>query len=351
MRSLLKLFFLVCLKSVAQTDFYILDGGELKTQDISISSDWQNLNLNEGAYFLQSNGFSEIEEKSYGEDMISVIGNKSINKNQHFARGINFLDKEAVSYIDIVTSRITCHSCLIDEQLKELSKNNEFFKEQYDKQMKEAILKDEENTRRIINAYVSKREQYNFEKLPDINKINNVEFTMIDDFNESSEEKFDYRQELYVQKNYIFLIVLSKTTVRKNQNIFTVSGVELKNISTFTLREMVEVFISDCLEHSIKINKQDIDAKFEQLEGDAIGLSYGIDNNEKVILKVDPAKWQKASKPKRWYILYHELGHDILNLNHGEGGKMMFNFSDKGYSWEEFYEDKEEMFKTFKKYN
>ena len=41
---------------------------------------------------------------------------------------------------------------------------------------------------------------------------------------------------------------------------------------------------------------------------------------------------------------------DVLNLGHGEGGKMMFNFSDRGYSWDEFFEDKEEMFSVFIKY-
>ena len=54
--------------------------------------------------------------------------------------------------------------------------------------------------------------------------------------------------------------------------------------------------------------------------------------------------WANASIQKKWYILYHELGHDVLNLNHGEGGKMMFNFADREYSWDEFYQDKDYMF-------
>ncbi|MDB2495459.1 hypothetical protein N9X07_04660, partial [Flavobacteriaceae bacterium] len=76
---------------------------------------------------------------------------------------------------------------------------------------------------------------------------------------------------------------------------------------------------------------------------EVIALSYGMNNDSKIIIKVDPKKWAEASLEKKWYILYHELGHDILNLEHGEGGKMMFNFADKEYSWDDFIEDKKYM--------
>ena len=59
---------------------------------------------------------------------------------------------------------------------------------------------------------------------------------------------------------------------------------------------------------------------------------------------VDPEKWSSASIQKKWYVMYHELGHDVLNLNHGQAGKMMFTFADKQYTWNEFVVDKEYMF-------
>lgn len=63
---------------------------------------------------------------------------------------------------------------------------------------------------------------------------------------------------------------------------------------------------------------------------------HGIYDDFNIFLKVDPGKWSRASIVKRWYILYHELGHDVLNFEHGEGGKMMFNFTEEDYSWEVF---------------
>ena len=98
-----------------------------------------------------------------------------------------------------------------------------------------------------------------------------------------------------------------------------------------------------CAEHGIELAENIIDAKFESLEGDIVGLSYAKENDQLIKIKVDPKAWSLSSEPKRWYLIYHELGHDVLNLDHGNGGKMMFNFIDRGYSWNEFWEDKNYM--------
>ena len=77
-------------------------------------------------------------------------------------------------------------------------------------------------------------------------------------------------------------------------------------------------------------------ATFEPLQGNLIALSYALGDDSSIIIKVDPEKWANASIEKKWYVLYHELGHDVLNLEHGQGGKMMFNFADKEYTWDDF---------------
>ena len=83
-------------------------------------------------------------------------------------------------------------------------------------------------------------------------------------------------------------------------------------------------------------------------DSQTIALSFDINNDENVLIKVNPNNWQNASIEKKWYIMYHELGHDILNLEHGQGGKMMFNFADKEYSWMEFFIDRQAMFDYYK---
>ena len=92
-------------------------------------------------------------------------------------------------------------------------------------------------------------------------------------------------------------------------------------------------------------NGLDAELVFKSLDGDQIAVSNGRNDDSKVILAVDPVKWANASTPKKWYIIYHELGHDVLNLNHGEGGRMMFNFPLGEYTWDDFFQDRDYMFK------
>lgn len=83
---------------------------------------------------------------------------------------------------------------------------------------------------------------------------------------------------------------------------------------------------------------------FEELEPGTIAMSYGINNDKSIIIKVDPNTWSSTSLTNKWYILYHELGHDVLNLRHGQGGRMMFNYPTKEYTWKEFFDDRQAMF-------
>lgn len=127
---------------------------------------------------------------------------------------------------------------------------------------------------------------------------------------------------------------------------YTIAGKDIRNVNQYDLETMVEIFIDDCKINNLNINnKYIIKATFEPLENNVIALSFAYGDDSLVKIKVDPQRWTKSSIEKKWYILYHELGHDVLNLEHGQGGKMMYNFADKEYSWEDFFKDKDYMFK------
>lgn len=70
-----------------------------------------------------------------------------------------------------------------------------------------------------------------------------------------------------------------------------------------------------------------ISAIFEELDDEILALSTGRNIDDEIIISVNPKEWYKSNSLKKWYVLYHELGHDVLNLNHGEGGEMMFNYT------------------------
>jgi hypothetical protein len=135
----------------------------------------------------------------------------------------------------------------------------------------------------------------------------------------------------------------------------------------FDLEFMINTFLDDIINNNLErgepsnsikkiriqrkspINGIKIKAIFTTLDKDVLALSSGFKDENNIILKVDPENWLKASSVKKWYTLYHELGHDVLNFEHGQGGRMMFNYSLDVNTWSEFNEDRDYMFNVFLK--
>lgn len=58
-------------------------------------------------------------------------------------------------------------------------------------------------------------------------------------------------------------------------------------------------------------------------------LSYGFNDDDKIEIYINPSTWKKFSKPMRYILMYHELAHDVLNLDDLEAttsnkGKLMY---------------------------
>ena len=131
---------------------------------------------------------------------------------------------------------------------------------------------------------------------------------------------------------------------------FIINGIDIREVDTYQLKSMIKVFLDDCKSNNIiKLLPKKLEAIFEPLDSSTLGLSYGKERDDIIFIKIDPKGWAEASLTKKWYLIYHELGHDVLNLEHGEGGKMMFNFSDRKYNWKEFFQDKNDMFNYYNK--
>jgi hypothetical protein len=248
--------------------------------------------------------------------------------------------------------------------------SDETIKNKYS-QIKNNILN---NYRKKEYSVVNKINKFNFESFYkikyDIIESSNIK-RLCENLFENCQYEFNFNigETLVKKKNLIFYHLffsvvdfdteqlsygINKKIEKINENYellkFNIGGVDIRNINQYDIKSFIEVFINDCENNKIKIQKDMIiSANFEPLDGNIIALAYGLGDDSKVIIKVDPLKWKEASIEKKWYIIYHELGHDILNLNHGEAGKMMFNFADKEYSWKDFLEDKEYMFNNLNK--
>ena len=142
---------------------------------------------------------------------------------------------------------------------------------------------------------------------------------------------------------------LSQNSSIKNNSRHIIGDTNIEDVNVYDLEAMVKLFLKDCELNNIKLSSDyKITSTFETLDKGVVALAYGIFNDKEIIIKVSPEEWSKASNPKRWYILYHELGHDVLNLQHGQGGKMMFNYADRDYTWDDFFADKDYMFSSMK---
>jgi hypothetical protein len=95
------------------------------------------------------------------------------------------------------------------------------------------------------------------------------------------------------------------------------------------------------------INNSKRNVNFDLNEEGVLGISNSMYDDSTISLSINPSLWKTSSDSKKLYVLFHELGHDILNFRHGEGGKMMFTISDSDYSFEEFYDDRDYMFESF----
>jgi hypothetical protein len=44
------------------------------------------------------------------------------------------------------------------------------------------------------------------------------------------------------------------------------------------------------------------------------GMSFGINNDDLIEIYINPSSWESFNKPMRYMLMYHELAHDLLNL-------------------------------------
>jgi hypothetical protein len=59
------------------------------------------------------------------------------------------------------------------------------------------------------------------------------------------------------------------------------------------------------------------------------GISFGHDNDEVIEIYINPSSWNKFNRAQKYFLMYHELSHDILNLDDLEvddanKGRLMF---------------------------
>lgn len=134
-----------------------------------------------------------------------------------------------------------------------------------------------------------------------------------------------------------FILITSIFILNKNQSNESLHKMIVNN--SFEGNEnfnfYVEKFYRDLNYHGIRPKKPDkIIIKFSKLDQldnttHIHGISYGIDNDSLIEIYINPSSWQKFNKAMRYLLMYHELSHDVLNINDLEEkpaneGKLMY---------------------------
>ncbi|MGI9249740.1 MAG: DUF4339 domain-containing protein [Pseudohongiellaceae bacterium] len=88
------------------------------------------------------------------------------------------------------------------------------------------------------------------------------------------------------------------------------------------------------------------------------GLSFGSDDDEIIEIYVNQTSWDAFDKPMRYYLMYHELAHDVLNLDHvaeipANEGRIMYPgiSSYENKNMDDFIENSTAMFLEFSENN
>ena len=141
----------------------------------------------------------------------------------------------------------------------------------------------------------------------------------------------------------------------------TQSFVELydpENLNPYDLYSFLRVFTEDAKRFGLNFDyvyDRSVSLEFNsQEQNDAIGdqtIAYTdtLGNDRKVHIVVNVANWVNADPIKRLAIIYHELGHDILNLDHkDEQGPLMSVYARAEYTLQDLLDLRAEMFDDFK---
>lgn len=62
---------------------------------------------------------------------------------------------------------------------------------------------------------------------------------------------------------------------------------------------------------------------YTSLPDSVLAVAEGINDNCNVKLLIDTQRWNESSGLEKYFILFHELGHDIYNLSHDDGIRLM----------------------------
>ena len=129
---------------------------------------------------------------------------------------------------------------------------------------------------------------------------------------------------------------------------------QAEEMNPFDLEGYIALFVNFAAQNGLDLNyiyQYDVNIKFsyEHMKDNTIAYTTTLGDDKKVNIVVNPIAWEAASPAKRVAILFHELGHDVLNFEHNsEEGPLMSVYAQYDYTIEEVFNLTIEMFNDYK---
>lgn len=95
------------------------------------------------------------------------------------------------------------------------------------------------------------------------------------------------------------------------------------NNPSFQHKDFVKLSLETYDVLKTKIYFKNIEENLREEETNILAIAWGMDDNCRVEIQVDGTNWMKADNVRRLWVIYHELAHDIFNIEHGQGGPLM----------------------------
>ena len=162
-------------------------------------------------------------------------------------------------------------------------------------------------------------------------------------------------------KNIIFCIILIPLfsigqSISQEKELLISKSFESDEFDTY-----VEKFYRDANFHGIfPVKPEKIIIKFSYFDRiksrtHVHGSSYGFNNDDLIEIYINKTSWDNFNKAQRYHIMYHELGHDVLNLpdfdkNVQDKSAIMYPSASSGryYLMDDFIVSMKRMFKNYK---
>jgi len=165
--------------------------------------------------------------------------------------------------------------------------------------------------------------QLNFEKKQEIQEHHKTENAVKNNiiFKKPQKDKLNLRRIFTIIVSLIVLLTVYFFYNRQKDNRFYLEISSTAYETDFDFNFYVDKFYRDLEVYGIfpKKPKKTIImfAKLDQLDNATHihGISYGMNDDDKIEIYINPSTWNKFNKPMRYYLMYHELAHDILNVD------------------------------------